>query len=345
MNYDAQQKNIRPNYIELGSFPMLGIAGNSGSGKTTTAVLLLCQLLDNNIDVYVADPHGNIPQRSFTSAIQPLEPYLAQKIAIDKKDRLALVQRFFQLFLERKNSQQQHRHAVLFIDEVTAHFLECSSDEAHQQALNLIRISNEGLKLNLHVVLMSQSWKAEYAGSRSLRSSISTIIFHRLSEDETKLFTSVNARMRQSIMQLQPGWIRLFGPGHLFRRIKVPQLEHEDVLILARDLESRLEDKKRFVIDRDHSDHDPDHGDYKAENLHFVSVDHGALIYAETDANEGRSRDHAVQELLGKMQWYITQGYGKERTIKELFGVSKGGKSNRWRVLSGIYDKIKAKTE
>jgi hypothetical protein len=319
-----------PFYIEWDAFSVMAIAGNSGSGKTTTARLMLCQLVLNQVDIIVADPHGYNLNQSLTSAIKPLEHMFLVPIAIDKQDRIdALRYVYKQLEIRLQQKEKTHKKLTLVFDELTAHFIECSPQEIAEQERMLLRLANEGRRLNIRVLLIGQNWKQDFTGSRSVRSSINAVIFHRIAEDEIKLFApSASTAIRRKIAALKPGYACIYGAGHTYTFVKIPQITYDDIVHFA-------ESRKNHANKESRQNHDMNHA-------HSNAVNDTKIAYRDSVQNMPKSTEKVgiTQQKIAHMHRCILDGMSKEQTIKTVFNISKGSKHKPWLAASKAYDRM-----
>ena len=76
---------------------------------------------------------------------------------------------------------------------------------------------------------------------------------------------------------------------------------------------------------------------------HDVHVDHALPRVIQELTSSTQELSPVAMRQLHELRISIRKKEGKEKAIYRLFGVRKGGKSNNWRILSGVYDKIKEK--
>ena len=332
---------ISPFYIEWDSFSVLAIAGISGSGKTTTTRLMLCQLLLNDVDIIVCDPHGHIENQSLTYSVKPLEHMFVYPVAIDKQDRLNMIRIAGEEFKKRKeNSSACNKKFVLVIDELTSHFLECSSAEIKEQESILLHIANEARKINMRIILIGQNWKQDYIASRSIRSSINAFIFHRIAGDEIKLLVeNTPTSIRRDIARLQTGYAYIYNAQHVFIKVKIPNIRLDDIRDFIKEIESRYESRNAQKRNESRKNHDMNHAHSSAEkaiNLNYRDSD--ILLSKKPDIHE--SRNAKLAEKVVYMRELILGGVSKENTIKIVFDISKGGKYKPYIVASKLYDRV-----
>lgn len=334
-------QQIRPFYIEWDSFSVMAIAGNSGSGKTNTARFMLCQLLLTGVDIIVADPHGYIGTQSLTSSVKPLEHLFLQPIAIEKSKRLELIRMAGKEFTLRKNNQKNsNRKFVLIIDELTAHFLECTQEEINEQQKILLSIANEARKVNMRIILIGQNWRHDFIGSRSVRSSINAVIFHRISGDEVKLLVeTVPASVRRDITQLAAGYACIYSTTNYFDVVKIPYISLDDITLFARKIESRYESRNENSGTESRTNHAMNHAHPDAVKPINTDYRDSDILLAK-NAQKNESRNDKLAQKIVLIRESILAGATKENTIKQVFNISKGSKYKPYLAASKLYDRV-----
>lgn len=199
----------KPYYIKWNECSVIAVAGKAGTGKTHTARYLCNQCIDKGYTVIICDPHGYKDE----SLAQSFD-----HVHITKQERLRAIRVVFNEFKKRIAGSSTDQKIILVIDEITAHFLECEPEEKKECANFLLRLANEARKVNIRVFLMGHNWKDDMIGLRDIRSSITHVIFHRLDENETKLFIpSANAKIRRTIGALPIGHVYIYPDDKIVR--------------------------------------------------------------------------------------------------------------------------------
>ena len=368
-------KGVGAQYIELEQLGVLALVGVSGSGKTSTIRFLLTQLLLLQANIFVCDPHGQTRRENLTKSIEPLLPFL--KLAISHEERFLAIQAFGTILAKRlEGTDSSTTPIVLILDEAPAHFLQCSAEELKETARIFQSTANEGRKVGVHAILLLQNVKHDFIGSRSIRSSLTHMIFHRTNEDETKLLIpSLPQEFKRKIARLGIGKAFLFPDSCM---VDVPFINTDEIVAFEQHYRDSLTRPTTLQRGRDQQcdPRDPhrdryDHGIRVRKTSTLSSMRDRFLHARKTGKNPESAQDnvfdhdvhvdHAlprvIQELtsstqelspvamrqLHELRVSIRKKEGKEKAIYRLFGVRKGGKSNNWRILSGVYDKIKQK--
>lgn len=307
-------------YLEWNTFSTVAICGKSGSGKTSTVRFIIAQMLLNGVHTIVCDPHGNAGNDSLKMSIEPIEQFLALPVAVDLEDRIKAFRYVHKILRARiAGTDTSKQRICIILDEATYHFLECSKEQAIEFTRFLHDLTNEGRKKDICVFLLGQNFKADFVGSRSIRSSITHVIFHRTSEDETKLFVpSMPAKEKRTIAQLPTGHIFVYP---FLYRLRVPYITHDDMIDFARSFKraSSVQDTVQAKVQ-----------DYNAER---ANVQEGA-DHTEKPINETLAR--SIKAIIKS---YL-EGKSKEQTIFDVLQIRKSGSSKRWKIADRFYTNV-----
>jgi len=308
-------------WLEWGTFSTIAVSGKSGSGKTSTIRFIIVQMLLNGVKTIVCDPHGNAGTGSLKDSIEPVEHLLAMPIAITLEDRVKAFKYVNKILRARIDGTDTSKEKIcIILDEATLHFLECSKEQSVEFTRFLMDLTNEGRKKDICCFLLAQNWKSDFIGSRSVRSSITHIIFHRTSEDETKLFVnSMPAKEKRTIVSLPTGHIFVFP---FMYRLRVPYISQDDMIDFARSFK-RASNVQAEVQD------------YNAERANVQ----GESDQAEKPINDTLAR--AIRAIIKSYQ----EGKSKEQTIYEVLQIRKSGTSKRWKLADRLYTNMIARYE
>lgn len=360
-------------YIELESLGVLAIVGKSGTGKTSTIRFFLTQLLLSGAHIYVCDPHGNTNRENLTMSIEPLLPYLIS--AVTKEQRTQAIHEFGLRLQKRLDGvDKSDTPIVLVLDEAPSHFIQCSAEELKEAAAIFLKTANEGRKVGVHAILLLQNVKKDFIGSRSIRSSLTHILFHRTNEEETKLLVqSMPNAIKRRISRLGIGKCLLYPD---LKTISIPFIDNDETIyfeqsyrnqLIVRDSRydhGNLRDREKQERDhqRDRYDHDivmaqsdissylrDRHRKYgesakKARSTYRKKTDHDdhAITVQKNPIHYTKKElSSDTMQRLHELRISIKNGESKEKAIYRIFGIRKGGKSKNWILLSTVYDKIK----
>lgn len=302
-------------YIEWDAFSTIAISGQSGSGKTSTVRFLIAQLLINNTAIYVCDPHGNAGNGSLRESILPIESFLAQPIAITLQERVNTFKQINTILKARLNGIDKSKDKIaIILDEATRHFIESSKEQVDELATILQSLANEGRKANIRCFLLSQNWKSDFIGSRSVRSSITHVIFHRTNGDEVKLFVpSMPAKELRMIASLPAGHTYVYP---FLYKLRVPYISQDDIEDFAKRYKERSPFRYKPIVQHVHSVQDVE----------------------KKPVNVNNERLH---DIVSRMIQSINNGDSKEATIRLVFNTYKSGRNPVWNAASKLYDKVK----
>jgi hypothetical protein len=220
----------------------------------------------------------------------------------------------YQIWRNRKDGKDTSKHKIaIILDEATSHFIESSKEQVDELATILQSLTNEGRKNNIRCFLLSQNWRSDFIGSRSVRSSITHVIFHRTAEAEIKLFVeSMPAKERRMISSLPAGHIFVYP---FMYQLRVPYISQDDIVDFADRYRSRSPTR--------------DHAHRHAESRKITPI----TVSPEMPQSKLIT---AIKEVLKCKK----QGMNKEDTIYHVFQIRKGGKSERWNIASRFYDNV-----
>ena len=226
-------QNGQPHFGSFLDIYSTGIAGESGSGKTTTQLFLIGSgLLCHQAKVYEIDPHFPHP-KSLGAKTRPLWESGLIKKATWKDEILDVVQEV-EMILERRLKQEDtdETPVLLIIDEIamlsrTSFF----TPIAHCME----RIAQEGRKCHIFEMLSSQVWLAEIIGKNSaLRDSLTSAYVHKIKPKQANLLLQ-NKDATDLVKQIRkPGKVvfcPVFDPPTL---CDIPLTTEEDMQTVAR---------------------------------------------------------------------------------------------------------------
>lgn len=304
-------ENIQPVNIEWATFGTLGIAGKTGSGKSSTMRLILSQFAMDTCGIIIADGHGKM-QGSLASSVNIISPALIIPPVIEFNDILKTVYAFESIMDDRVTGKDTASTKIaLVIDEFTSFFRHMTKEQIRVVSKILLGVSNEARKTNLRVIFAAHNWAQDYIGSASIRSSIGTMIFHNLDQRESNLFFPQTPKLRNTISSLRQGEAIVKQINNDPCKVAVPYVSMDD-----------LEHIKSFV-----SNSQPfrDMYGYKFNSIHPVSTK--------------ISHDDVINKIL---ELRVFEGKSKQHIIWQLFHV-KPGSSPKYKAASKLFDLVMKK--
>lgn len=315
--------NLTPKYLEMDSFATVAICGQSGSGKTSTIRFIIVQMILNGIQTIVCDPHGNAGNGSLKDGIEPIEHLLALPVAITLEDRIAAFRMVHTILRKRiAGKDTSNQKICIILDEATLHFLECDKEQAQEFTRFLMDLCNEGRKKGIYCFLLAQSWKSDFIGSRTVRSAITHILFHRSSVDEVKLFVdAMPAKEKRKISTLPTGSMYVYP--YLYT-VRVPYISKDDLI----DFASKYQNKISSVITSTPI------APHKHAEKHDSTI--STLTPKNTESKSTSNLARAIRQIIECKNI----GMNKEQTILKVLQIRKSGTSEKWKIASKFYDAV-----
>ena len=240
------------NPVQIPRITSLGIGGMQGSGKTVTTLLLMMEAVakyNGRIRFIVTDPHMFVEgEEALMAMAQPLLPFflsiaeLHDTVPESDHEYHALLDRLenlpnptiggselkgwmdvVRLEMERRLRGKTGLVWVIVMDE----FVDIMSDEetAGPVALMLERLNQQGRKMGMFALLVSQEWKATRTGGSELRHSIVTFVLHNMAESIARLI--VPPDVAHQAMSMDVGQAILHSRG-MSKVVRVPYVNEQD---------------------------------------------------------------------------------------------------------------------
>lgn len=306
-------------YLEWETFGLFAIAGQSGSGKSSTTRFLLAQLALNNVGLVICDGHGRAGIESLAESVQPLSAAFLYPIAIDPKDVLESV-RYIETIMRRRLNKQEpiDQKIAIVIDEFTSLMLRMTPEQAKEVTKLLILISQEARKTNVRGFLLGHNWSANFLGSAAIRDNLSAKLLHRLAPNEVKLFLPAPpAPLLRSIGGLKQGQAYLITQRLDPTKVHIPYITTDD-----------LESVAKFVPDiRNNYDYD------------IESALESVEMSDEMEEKVGKNSKITLKYIYETIVENRRNNIGKTKTIYEIWGAKPGG-SDVYKAASKLYDAI-----
>lgn len=319
---------VTPKYLEWENIGLCGVAGESGSGKTSTMRFFLAQLAMSGTGIILVDGHGRMANATQTLAqsCEPLSKAYLIPVAIDDNTIIEAIELARTIAQNRLDGIDSSRdHVALIIDEIVSIFDRLAEAGKQKQIDRIVstleKFATEYRKTEVKAFIAAHNWTQDFVGSAALRRSMSTIILHRVSPEKVGYFTR-NAIIRKKAPDLRVGNAFIIQANADYETVYIPKIVQDDLKAIAHLVpETFLKFPEKFqkVSDR-------------------VSA-------AESGVSE-ISEVSQQQKTLKK--WYETflklheSGKTKVEIIDLLWNV-KPGANNKYRTASKLYDAFKRK--
>jgi hypothetical protein len=220
-----------PAVLDLSLTGCVAVAGQSRSGKTSTAVSLIAQAVQHNAHVFVCDPHGLHPQ-GLLAKLAPLSGRLAKQAVTPEEiaATVALVAKIARRRLDGLDAADAP--VVLVIDEFTG--LVARGVLPDDTLASLLSVAVEAAKARVHCVLLAQDWTARLLGPQGapLRRAITHRLLHRCDPSGASFLLGGVIDSR-SVATLQRGEAIFWPADDSPKPIRVPLVGDEDTRYAA----------------------------------------------------------------------------------------------------------------
>jgi hypothetical protein len=194
----------------FGSWLDLYSAGNggvSGSGKSTTTRFLLFQAVMASAKLIMVDPHIGDPDESLSHQFSLLPASIHQIRPCDGRavNVLKRVDWLSRELVRRKNTGAKTPALVFVIDEFNAQMR--VKEVREELSTLLLDIEQEGRKFGIFALLIGQRWSAQDLGGADIRTSLSSKMGHRFS-DEGQAVRFMGSKHGKKLLELETGhWL------------------------------------------------------------------------------------------------------------------------------------------
>ena len=218
---------------KIGSLDYLyscGGGGDTGTGKTSTAVYLAAQSVAHGAELVIVDPHAGHEQ-SLANKIAPLSRAYLCDVATTQSEMLDTISFTQSLFDARKNgSSSCDNYIILMCDEWLALMRGNLKNEFQQLAEC---ITQEGRKYKMIAVFMSQTWNKNKSGD--MRDTLASHYIHRTRPALARQQTGLTSKeLPSDIMRLENGQFYLLNVFGEMEKLKAPRVTTEDLQELAK---------------------------------------------------------------------------------------------------------------
>jgi hypothetical protein len=312
-----------------------GVGGVSGTGKSTTVRFLLFQAALASAKFIMIDPHIGDPEESLAYQFSLLPAGIHQIKPCDGSTKNVMRR------IDWLNKELAHRKVA----KVKTPFIIFCIDEFNEQMRNkevrdelselLLNIEQGGRKFGIFAMLIGQRWSAQDLGGADIRTSLSSKLAHRFSdEDQAKRF--VGSKHGPSLLELETGHWLFFDTNGKARRMETPATFAEDGQVIAQILgESSPE---RTLKPRETT---PEITEITPSKVIAL----GARNFRETSEEEPESSPEStdessqMEELAVAIMRLQAQGKSKTDIMREIWGVNPGA-SESYRQAQEQYQEV-----
>lgn len=220
----------------MGSWLDLYSAGNggvSGSGKSTTTRFLLFQAVMASAKLIMVDPHIGDPDESLShqfsllpASIHQIRPCDGRAVNVMKR-----VDWLSRELVRRKNTGVKTPALVFVIDEFNAQMR--VKEVREELSTLLLDIEQEGRKFGIFALLIGQRWSAQDLGGADIRTSLSSKMGHRFS-DEGQAVRFMGSKHGKRLLELETGHWLFYDTKGKTSEMVTPETLSQDGRMIAR---------------------------------------------------------------------------------------------------------------
>lgn len=220
----------------MGSWLDLYSAGNggvSGSGKSTTTRFLLFQAVMASAKLIMVDPHIGDPDESLShqfsllpASIHQIRPCDGRAVNVMKR-----VDWLSRELVRRKNTGVKTPALVFVIDEFNAQMR--VKEVREELSTLLLDIEQEGRKFGIFALLIGQRWSAQDLGGADIRTSLSSKMGHRFS-DEGQAVRFMGSKHGKRLLELETGHWLFYDTKGKTSEMVTPETLAQDGRVIAR---------------------------------------------------------------------------------------------------------------
>ena len=224
LGFEPDGASLRPVLGDLGAIYSVALAGQAGSGKTTTARCLVAQGVLLGARGLLIDPHAHAGEESLAAALAPLAPALLAPPASTDDDIRGVVRLVDQL-IDRREAGETGPPVIVCVDEWTE-----LQDGRRADDLTRVmrRVCVAGRKLGVYALVSGQDWTKASAGS--IRDVLTGAYVHKLKPPVARL---ISPGTPADVWNLGPGQAYLDRPGAPRSLVIVPQTTGADLEAVA----------------------------------------------------------------------------------------------------------------
>ena len=224
LGFEPDGASLRPVLGDLGAIYSVALAGQSGSGKTTTARCLVAQAVLLGARALLIDPHAHAGEESLAAALAPLAPALLAPPASTDDDIRGVV-RLVDELIDRREAGETGPPVLVCVDGWT-------ELQDGRRAADLTRVMRRvcvaGRKLQVYALISGQDWTKASAGA--IRDVLTGAYVHKLRPPVARL---ISPGTPADVWNLPAGHAYLDRPGAPRSLVIVPQTTGADLEAVA----------------------------------------------------------------------------------------------------------------
>ena len=215
------------------------IPGQSGSGKTNTAIHYMSQYAAQGVKLIVCDYNGGLEQTLYDQ-IDHLDDALLWPPVVESEEIVEYIDRIHELGQKRLQKRDMNQFPILFVVDEFSSFISNTpppnevtvtrsgdtkiTTRKAQYMQRFVDALTTTRKVDIRFMVMGQNWiqAGTTSSLRQFRDNFNTIVFHKLSHTDAKLFTT-DIKVIKQIEALKPGLV--IHDGTL---LKVPLVSSAD---------------------------------------------------------------------------------------------------------------------
>jgi ABC-type oligopeptide transport system ATPase subunit len=314
----------KPQYIELENMGLCGIAGISGSGKSSTIRLIAAQLALMGAGIIIVDGHGSYSQETLAESCKPLSKAFIRPTATHDVDIISAFEYIRSIAENRLNGNDTSKnYYVLIADEIISILARIGDKQSLRIIETLLKFATDYRKTNVRVIIAAQNWTKDFIGSAAIRRSMNVTLLHRMATDVVALFSN-NPTVKRGAPNLTIGQLYIISQTQDTPvRVKVPNISQDDLIGISQHLETVPAPYESFVRDE------------TIISAPQSDISHiSDIVYLRQTA----------QKWADEIRKSYDNNTTKAETIYSIFSV-RPGSSKKYKLASKLYDAVIAKYE
>lgn len=225
---------MKARYLEWDNIGLCGIAGISGSGKSSTMRFLLAQMALGGTGIFLGDGHGKIGVDNLAHTTTPLANAFLAPVATDIDAIVDLIHAAEIVAHNRRNGKDKNIHfrIAIVIDEYISVMRQVSDEQRSHIVEIMETFATDYRKTNVKMFLAAQNWKEDFIGSAAIRQSMNATILHRVAPDDVRLF-QIPTSLKREVTQLRVGHAFILQQVSDPVKVYVPKITQDDLRAIA----------------------------------------------------------------------------------------------------------------